>query len=419
MVTRVRNLGRAFQHRNYRLFFAGQSLSLIGTWLTRFATVWMVYRLTGSPVMLGLVGFFGQAPAAVLAPIAGVLVDRWDRRRTVVITQIAAMLQSAALAVLALTGAMTVWHLLALGAVQAVINAFDMVARQSFLGQIIEDRADLPNAIALNSSIVNVARLVGPVVAAVLVDLFGEGTCFAIDAASYLAVIGSLVAMRVTPRAIPPRRGHVGAELKEGLVYVARQPLVRPVLLLFAATSVLAGSYTTLLPLFAGGTLGGGPHTLGTLMAAAGCGALLGALYLASRTSPRGLGRIIATCAIGLGAGLVLLEVAHSMLEAVPILFVIGACLMMQWTATNTIVQTIVDPDKLGRVMSLYAVAFFGGAPIGALLEGELATLVGPVHTFAIAGALCLVLGAGFTRALPQLRELPRAVARERPADRS
>jgi MFS family permease len=398
-------LARALRHRNYRLFFAGQSISLIGTWLTRFATVWMVYRLTKSPVMLGLVGFFGQAPAAVLAPIAGVLVDRWNVRRTLIVTQIAAMLQSAALALFALGGWMTVWHLLVLGAVQAVINAFDTVARQSFVGQMIEDRADLPNAIALNSSMVNIGRLVGPVLAAVLVDLFGEGWCFTIDAASYIAVIASLLAMRVVVRPRSPRRAvHIGRELREGLTYVAERPLVRSVLLLFAATSVLAGSYQTLLPLVAGEHLHGGPHTLGILMGASGLGALASALYLASRTSSVGLERLVAACSFGLAASLVLLELADSTLAAVPILFSVGVCLMMQPAATNTIVQTNIEPDRIGRVMSLYVMAFFGGAPLGALAEGQLAKMVGAVHAFAIAGVCVAACGFAFVRDLRRQR---------------
>ncbi len=411
--------GRALLHRNYRLFFGGQSISLAGTWLTRFATVWMVYRLTKSPVMLGLVGFFGQAPAALLAPIAGVLVDRWDRKRTVIVTQIAAMLQSAALAFFALTGTMTVWHLLALGAVQAVINAFDTVGRQSFLGQMVGDRSDLASAVALNSFMVNAARMLGPVFAAALVAAFGEGWCFTLDALSYVAVIASLFAMRVEPREVAPRTRAVREEMKEGFGYVAELPVVRSVLLLFATTSILAVSYTPLLPLIAGGTLNGGPHTLGMLMGSEGLGAITGAFLLATRasrdarTNSRAAGvaarsrmlSLLAACSIGLGAGLALLELARSVAIAVPILFVVGGCWMVQSVATNTVVQTSVEPSKLGRVMSLVAVAFFGGAPIGALLEGELAKLVGPVHMFAIAGACCIACGLSFVRSLPRLRE--------------
>ena len=401
-------LGRALRHRNYRLFFAGQGISVIGSWLTRFATVWMAYRLTGSALILGLVGFFGQAPTSLIAPFAGVLVDRWDRHRTIVITQIAAMLQSAALAAFALTGTMTVWHLIVLGAVQGVINAFDMPARQSFMGQMIDDRADLPNAIALNSSIVNSARLIGPVIAAVLVDLFGEGICFTIDAASYLAVITSLLMMRVARRPPRVRTGRVLAELRDGLRYVWHLPLVRAVLLVLAISSVLGGAYGTLLPIVAATTLHGGAHTLGILMGSAGCGALTGALYLASRRTVLGLATVIQRCALGLGVGLVLLELATATWMAVPILFVVGMAMMMQLAATNTLLQTLVEDKMLGRVISLYAVAFFGGAPVGALLEGALASQIGAVHTFAIAGALCIASALVYGAALPRLRKISR-----------
>lgn len=401
---------RALRHRNYRLFFFGQGLSVIGTWLTRFATGWMAYRLTGSALILGLVAFFGQAPTSIIAPFAGVLVDRWDRHRTIVITQIAAMLQSAALAAFAFTGTMTVWHLLILGAVQAVINGFDMPARQSFMSQMIEDRADLPNAIALNSSIVNSARLIGPAIAAVLVALFGEGMCFAIDAASYVAVIASLLLMRVPVRSVPPRTTRVVDELHDGLRYVWNFPLVRAVLLLLASSSVLGGGYGSLLPVVAATTLRGGPHTLGILMGAAGCGALVSALYLASRTSVVGLGAVIQRCAFALGAGLVALELATTTAAAAPLLFVVGMAMMMQLAATNTLVQTLVDDRMLGRVISLYAVAFFGGAPVGALLLGSLASAIGAVHAMAIAGGLCVISSLIFASALPNLRKVSRPV---------
>jgi MFS family permease len=336
------------------------------------------------------------------------MVDRWDRHRTIVVTQIAAMLQSAGLAVFAFSGARTVWPLIALGAMQAVINAFDMPARQSFLGQMIEDRADLPNAIALNSSMVNAARLIGPVVAAFLVDAWGEGVCFTIDAASYLAVLASLLVMRVPRRAIPARTSHVLTDLAEGLHYVWNFPLVRAVLLLLASSSVLGGAYATLLPVIAATTLRGGPHTLGILMASAGCGALTGALYLASRTSVLGLATVIERCALGLGAGLIGLELATHMAIAMPLLFLVGLSMMMQLAATNTLIQSIVDDKMLGRVISLYAVAFFGGAPVGSLLEGALASQIGAIHTFAVAGALCLLAGLVFASALPRLTRVSR-----------
>jgi MFS family permease len=395
-------LARALRHRNYRLFFFGQGTSLIGTWLTRFAMGYETFELSHSSFQLGLVAFFSQAPTAVLAPIAGVLADRWNRHRALVVTQVAAMLQSAALAVLALTGAMTVWWLLVLGACQAVINAFDMPIRQSFVRQMVDDRADLPNAIALNSSLVNVARLIGPVIAAVLVSTVGIGGCFSVDSASYLAVIGSLLAMRVATQPPRARVAPVRQELLDGLRYVRGLPLVRGMMVLFAVTGMLGGGYAALLPAVAEGSLGGGPHALGAMMAASGAGALVGALYLASLEHTRGLVRVVVGSAFALGAGLVALEAAPAVWAALPMMFVVGMGLIVQWAATNTLAQTLVDEDKVGRVISLYAFVFFAGVPIGALLEGALATAIGPIHTLALAGVGCiagtLALGPALTR---------------------
>jgi MFS family permease len=291
-----------------------------------------------------------------------------------------------------------------------VINAFDLPARQAFLGQMIEDRADLPNAIALNSSMVNAARLIGPAIAAVLVAAWGEAVCFTIDAASYLAVIASLLAIRVPRRPVPVRTSHVFAELGDGLSYVWNFPVVRAVLLLLAASSVLGGAYGTLLPVVAATQLGGGPHTLGILMSAAGLGALTGALYLASRTSVVGLTTVIKRCALGLGVGLIGLELATTTAIAVPLLFLVGMAMMVQMAATNTLCQSIVEERMLGRVISLYAVAFFGGAPLGALLEGALASQIGAIHTLAVAGSICVVCGLVFAAALPGLRRISRPV---------
>ncbi len=402
-------LGRALRHRNYRLFFAGQGLSLIGTWFTRFAMGYATWEISKSAFLLGLVAFFSQAPTSIIAPFAGVLVDRWDRHRTLIVTQVFAMLQSVALAVFTLTGHLTVWHLMWLGAVQAVINAFDMPARQSFLRQMVDDRADLPNAIALNSSLVNGARLIGPAIAAVLADGVGVGWCFTVDAVSYLAVIISLLLMTV--KKLPPRvrSGRtVVHEMREGLAYVRSVPLVRALLLSLAAISVLGGAYTAMLPAIAKGALHGGPHALGWLMASGGAGALAGTLYLASRESVIGLGRVIANCGLGLGIGLIALEAAPGIWAGVPVIFLVGMTLIVLWASTNTLVQTLVVEDKLGRVMSLYAVAFFSGAPIGALIQGSLATVIGPVHTFALAGLGCLAVSTVFRRALPGLQATAR-----------
>lgn len=398
-------IARAIRHRNFRLFLAGQGVSVMGTWLTRFATSWMAYRLTGSELVLGLVTFCNHAPTSLLAPFAGVLVDRWNLRRTVVITQVFALLQSAALAAFALTGTMTVGHLIMLGLAQGAINAFDMPARQSFLRQMIDDPGDLPNAIALNSSIVNLAKLLGPVAAAVLVAAVGEGLCYAIDAASYLAVLGSLALMRLAPQPIRRHPGNVGAQLRDGLAYVWQHPVVRPALLMLAASSVLGGAYASLMPAVAADALGGGPHTLGILLGASGLGALLGALYLASRASPAGLDAMIARSSLLLGVALVALELAVTVWLAAPVMFAVGLGVMLTMASTNTVTQTVVDPEKLGRVMSLYAVALAGGVPIGAFCEGLLASHIGAVHTFAVAGVLCFGSGLLYRRSLQRRRE--------------
>lgn len=402
-------LGRALRHRNYRLFFVGHGVSLFGTWLTKFATAWMAYRLTGSAFMLGLVAFATHAPTPVFAPIAGVLVDRWDRRRVIVVTQVAAGLQSAALAVSAFTGMMTVWHLMVLGALQGVINAFDMPARQAFLREMIDEPADLPNAIALNSAMVNIAKLGGPVVAAALVALFGEAWCFALDSASYVAVVASLMAMRV--QAAPPRvTGRVLAEMRSGLRYVRDNALLRELLVQLAINSVLAGAYLHLLPAVAAEQVGRGPYTLGVLMASGGVGAFAGALYLARRPSVDGLRSVIVRCRLVLGAALIGLEAAHTTWIAAPVVFVIGLSLMIQLAATNTLIQTFVGREMIGRVMSMYAIANSGGVPVGAFFEGLIASHVGAIHT--LAGAGCLVVIAAVMLGRPSLaREAARASA--------
>lgn len=390
-------LGRALRHRNYRLFFVGQGVSLVGTWLSKFAIAWMAYKLTGSAFMLGLVVFASHAPTSLFAPLAGVLVDRWNRHRVIVITQILAGLQSAALAVFAFADAMTVWHLMVLGGIQGVINAFDMPARQSFLREMIDDPADLPNAIALNSTVVNVAKLSGPVFAAALVALVGEAWCFAIDAASYIAVVGSLLAMRVRPA--PAREGgSVLAQLRAGFRYVRQTPILRDVLVQLAVNSVLAGAYLQLLPAVAAEQVGQGPYTLGILMAAGGFGALVGALYLANRTSVDGLRIVILRSRIVLGTAMMMLLVATTTWLAAPVVFVMGAALMVQLAGTNTVVQTAGEPAMLGRVMSMYAIANSGGVPLGALIEGSIAEYVGAAHTLAGAGLLVVLVTLAFRR---------------------
>jgi MFS family permease len=403
-------LGRALRHRNYRLFFSGQSISLIGTWLTRVATGWLVYRLTHSALTLGVVGFAGQLPTFFLAPFAGVWVDRLNRHRVLVVTQVLAALQSAALAGLTLAGVITVGDIVLLSVFQGLINAVDMPARQSFVVEMVEDRADLSNAIALNSSMFNGARLIGPSVAGVLIAWFGEGWCFVLDAVSYLAVIASLLAMRVPARAGIRATGRLFHDLREGFRYVAGSPPIRSVLLLLAVTSLFGMPYVVLLPIFAAQVLHGGPHTLGFLMAASGLGAFAGALYLASRRSVLGLGRLIALFSGVFGLGLIAFSGSHRLWLSFLLMAVVGMSMLVQNASSNTVLQTIVDEDKRGRLMSFYAMAFFGSAPLGSLFAGALASRIGAPDTILWGGGVCLIGSALFLRHLPALRRAVRPI---------
>ncbi|HST51759.1 MAG TPA: MFS transporter [Pyrinomonadaceae bacterium] len=396
---------RALGHRNYRLFFSGQSISLVGTWMTRIATSWLVYRLTGSALLLGVVGFAGQIPSFVLAPFAGVLVDRWNRHRLLVVTQVLAMLQSLALAVLALSGVINIRHVIWLSVFQGLINAFDMPARQAFVVEMVERREDLPNAIALNSSMVNAARLVGPSIGGVVIAAVGEGWCFMIDAVSYIAVIASLLAMTVTPRFTEKiREANMLRQLREGFSYAARFAPIREVLLLLALVSLVGMPYTVLMPVFANEVLHGGPNTLGLLMAASGVGALAGAMFLAARKSVLGLGTLIPLTAAAFGAGLVAFSFSRVLWASLALMVVTGLGFMVQMAASNTVLQTIVDEDKRGRVMSFYTMAFMGTAPFGSLLAGSVAERVGAPHTLLFGGVGCVVGAIWFAFSLPALR---------------
>jgi MFS family permease len=397
-------LVRALRHRNFRLFYGGQGISLTGTWLTRVATGWLVYRLTDSVVMLGLVGFATQLPTVLLGPLAGVWVDRLDRHRVLLVTQMAAMAQSALLAVFTFTGTITVVHVLVLGALQGCIDAFDKPARQAFVLDMVEDRTDLPNAIALNSSMVNLARMLGPSAAGILIATIGEAWCFLLDALSYLAVIASLSAMRVRRLWRLERVNRVLTDLREGLHYVVRFSPIRDVLLLLAAVSVLGIPCMVLLPVFATRVLSGGPHTLGFLMAGSGLGALLGALYLASRKSVLGLGRLIPAGAGTFGLALIAFAESRTFWLSVLLMIVCGASMMIHMAASNTVVQTLVDDDKRGRVMSLYAVTLVGAAPFGSLLVGASANGWGAPSAVLVGGALCAACAVISLSAVPRLR---------------
>jgi MFS family permease len=408
------HIGRALRHRNYRLFFGGQSVSLIGTWITRIATSWLVYRLTGSALLLGVVGFSGQIPTLILTPFTGVLVDRWNRHRILVVTQVLSMLQSLALAVLTLGHIITVEEVLLLQVLQGVINAFDTPARQAFVVQMVEDRHDLPNAIALNSSMVNGSRIIGPSIGGAIIAVAGEGWCFMLDAISYLAVIASLLAMRLPehPRVRPETR--ILEELRTGFGYVTGFAPIRSALLLLALVSTMGMPYTVLMPAVASKVLHGGPHTLGFLMAASGLGALAGALYLASRRTVLGLGRVMLIATLAFGAGLIGFALSRALWLSLVLLPIVGAGFMIEMASTNTILQTIVEERLRGRVMAFYTMAFLGTAPIGSLIAGVVADRLGVTTTILVGGVACVAGGAWFAFRLPALRALIRPIYIER-----
>jgi MFS family permease len=367
-------------------------------------------------MLLGVVGFAGQIPSFLLAPFAGVFIDRWNRHKVLVWTQVLATVQSAALAILTFSGLIKIWHIIALSVFQGLINAFDMPARQTFLIQMVEDRSDLPNAIALNSSLVNGTRLLGPSIAGVIIAVVGEAWCFMIDAISYIAVIASLLAMTITPAEVETvvRKLNIGHQLKEGWNYVYNNPAISKILLLLAIVSLVGMPYTVLMPIFANEILQGGPYTLGFLMAASGTGALTGALFLAARRSVLGLGRFIPGMAAVFGSGLIMFSFSRVIWLSLALMFVTGLGFMVQMAVSNTLIQTIVEEDKRGRVMSFYTMAFMGTAPFGSLLAGFVAERIGAPYTLLFGGAGCVIGAIWFYQALPRLRQFVRPIYKEK-----
>ena len=402
--TRLAFILRALRYRNYRLFFAGQIVSLIGNWMTSVATAWLVYRLTHSSALLGVVGFAGQIPAFLLAPISGVLVDRWDLRRTIVVTQTLAMVQSFALAFFTFRHTIDVPHLVVLAVAQGLINAFDIPARQSFVVQIVDRREDLPNAIALNSTIVNAARLLGPGAAGVIIAFVGEGWCFFGDGVSYVAVIIALLMMQLPRREHPRRNQHVLTELREGIAAALGFAPIRAILLLLSLVSLAGLSYITLLPVFATDILHGGPQALGLLSAGAGAGALLGAAFLASRRSVLGLGRVIPVAVALLGVGLIFFSLSRTFYLSLALMPLTGCSAMLAMASSNTLLQTLAEDEMRGRIMAFFTMAFMGMAPIGSLLAGSLAAHIGAPATVRVGGLLCIAGAAAFAVVRPRLR---------------
>jgi MFS family permease len=404
---------RALRHRNFRLFFGGQSISLIGTWMTRIATSWLVYRLTGSALLLGTVSFAGQIPTFLIAPFAGVWVDRLDRRKVLVWTQALSMVQSLALAALTLSHHINIPLILTLSVMQGAINAFDMPGRQAFMVQMVEDRRDLSNAIAINSSMVNMARLVGPSLAGMLIAVSSEGWCFLVDGISYIAVIISLLLMQINIPLVKRKAASTFSDLKVGWTYVSTFLPIRTILLLFAVVSLMGMPFVVLMPIFAAQVLHGGPHTLGFLMGAMGVGALIAALALAARKSVLGLVRMIPIAALVFGLGLIGFGLSHVFWLSMVTVLIAGAGMMQGLAGSNTIIQTVVPEDKRGRVMSYYTMAFVGMAPFGSLLAGSMAHAVGAPLTVILNGSV-VILGAGwFWTQLGAVRREMRPIYRE------
>jgi MFS family permease len=393
--------------------------------MTRVATSWLVYRMTHSALLLGIVSFAGQIVSFLLGPFAGVWVERLDRRKLLVWTQAAGAVQSLALAALTLARVINLWEIIALTAMQGVINAFDMPGRQSFLVQMVDyrndnrednpngDRSDLSNAIAINSSMANGARLIGPAVAGLVIGAFGEGWCFLIDGISYFAVVASLLLMRIKPLDIRRKATSMFEQMREGWDYVRKFRPIRTILLLFALLSLMGYSYAVLLPIFAGQVLHGGAYTLGGLTAASGIGALASGVSLAVRKSVVGLTRMLQIAAAMLGSALILFGLSHILWLSVVLMVFVGFGLMQAAAVSNTIIQSLVPEDKRARVMGYYTMAFFGAAPFGSLLAGALAHRIGAPHTVIITGAFCVSGSLWFTLELPKVRAVMRPIYRD------
>lgn len=401
---------RALQHRNFQLFFAGQLVSLIGTWMQSTAQLWLVYKLTGSAALLGVFGFANQIPILLLASLGGYVADHYDRHRGVVWTQTASMILAFLLAVLTLTGAVRVWQIIVIAFLVGVVNAFDVPIRQAFLVQMV-GREDLPNAIALNSSIFNGARVVGPAVAGFAIVLIGEGWCFFLNGVSFLAVIAALLAMRIERMRAAPQQGSAMHNFVEGFRFAMSDLPIRSALLLLALLSLLGLQYSVFLPIFADDILHGGARGMGVLMSCAGVGALLGALHFAARTSYKGLARWIAGTSGTAATGLILFSQSRVFWLSAVVLFFVGFAATVQMAATNTVTQSRVPDELRGRVMAVYATMFMGIQPVGSLLAGGVAKHIGAPMTLAIFGVVLLVGAIVFTLRVLLPAEQQRAAA--------
>jgi MFS family permease len=394
---------RSLKHRNFQLFFSGQIISLVGTWMDMVAEAWLVYRLTGSSLLLGTVTFAGQLPVLLISPFAGLVADRLNRRKIVITTQFASMIIAGILAGLTLSKHVTVEQVIILAALMGVVNAFDIPARQSFLVEMV-GREDLMNAIALNSSMFNAARIIGPSIAGILVASFGEGWCFFANSVSYIAVIAGLLLMKVPPRPRAAESVSPFEHIAEGFRFVRHAGPIRALLLLVGLVSLVAMPYAVLMPVFASKILHGNARTLGILMTSAGLGALIGALMLASRRGVKGLSRIVSIACAAFGLTLILFSFSHWWILSAVLLIPVGFSVMTQMGSTNTLIQSMV-PDRLrGRTMAVYSMMFLGVAPFGALLSGWSADRIGAPHTLAIGGVIAILGAIAFARHLPKIR---------------
>lgn len=396
---------RAFRHRNFRLFYAGQAVSLIGTWIQQIALSWLVYRTTGSGFLLGLVTFCSQIPMLLFLPLAGLLSDRYDRRRLMTLAYLLAAIQALTLGVLTLSGAIRIWQILLLGFLYGVIMAFETPARQALISQMVNSRADLPNAIALNSVLMNGGRLIGPSIAGLLLVFISEGWCFVINAASFLAIIASVRLMRLPPRSAVAARGSLRHEFAVAARYAWNKRPIRLFLALVALISLTASPYTVLMPIFARDVFGGDAHTLGFLVGSAGLGAVIGTAFLATRPNVFGLSRLVPFTAAAAGIALMLVGWSNIYWLSLVFMAVLGFGIIVTAASVNMMLQTLVEEDKRGRIISFYAMAFLGMAPVGGLIAGTVAGHLGAPAAAMINGALCLAGALALMRGLPAIRE--------------
>lgn len=406
MKTNFKDILRSLNYRNYRLFFAGQGISLIGTWMQQIALSWLVYKLTNSALLLGLVGFFSQIPFFVITPFAGVLVDRLNRHRILVATQTLSMIQAFILAFLTLTGHIQVWHIVSLSLGLGLVNAFDWPARQVFVIDIVEKKEDLSNAIALNSAMFNGARLIGPAVAGILVAAVGEGMCFLINGISFIAVIIVLLSMKVKKILFKVSTNNIPKDIREGFKYSFGFSPIRSILLLLGLVSLMGMPFTVLMPIFAKDILHGNSNTQGFLMASVGIGAIIGSVYLAYRKTVAGLSKIVAFSTGIFGAGLVAFSLSKNLWLSLFMILIVGFGMVVQLTSSNTILQTITEEDKRGRVLSFFALSVMGMSPFGNLLAGVLANKIGAPNTILISGAFCMLGAIVFSTRIPLFRKI-------------